>query len=82
MWGMCRCMKHPPNHQDNNDEYNQTLYLSVISRLCYCAVVGVADGGCAGCLYYHAELSGGNAVLNPAHDQAYFTSAITTLVIG
>ncbi len=27
---MCRCMKHPPNHQDNNDEYNQTLYLSVI----------------------------------------------------
>lgn len=25
---------------------------------------------------------GGNAVLNPAHDQAYFTSAITTLVIG
>lgn len=24
----------------------------------------------------------GNAVLNPAHDQAYFTSAITTLVIG
>lgn len=30
-----------PNHQDNNDEYNQTLYLSVISRLCYCAVVGV-----------------------------------------
>ena len=60
---MCRCMKHPPNHQDNNDEYNQTLYLSVISRLCYCAVVGVADGGCAGCLYYHAEFSGGNAVL-------------------
>lgn len=47
-----------PNHQDNNDEYNQTLYLSVISRLCYCAVVGVADGGCAGCLYYHAEFSG------------------------
>ncbi|MDY9275277.1 hypothetical protein UZ979_12990, partial [Escherichia coli] len=33
-------------------------------------------------LPYHAEFSGGNAVLNPAHDQAYFTSAITTLVIG
>lgn len=62
--GVCAAVWSIPNHQDNNDEYNQTLYLSVISRLCYCAVVGVVDGGCAGCLYYHAEFSG-NAVLNP-----------------
>lgn len=49
---------------------------------CYCTVVGVADGGCAGCLCNHAEFSGRNTVLNPAHAQAYFPSAITTMVIG
>ena len=42
----------------------------------------MADGGCAGCFCYHAEFSGRDTVLYPAHDQAYFTSAITTLVIG
>lgn len=42
----------------------------------------MADGGCAGCFCYHAEFSGRDTVLYPAHDQAYFTSAITTMVIG
>ena len=29
-----------------------------ISRLYYCTVLDMADGGCAGCLYYYAEFSG------------------------
>lgn len=77
-----RCMTHHLNNQDNKDEENQTLYLSAISRLCYCAVVGMADGGCAGCCWYHTEFSDGDAVLKFVHAQAYFPSGITTWVIG
>lgn len=79
---MCCCMKYFLNYQDNNDEYNQILYLFVIFWFCYCVVVGVVDGGCVGCLYYYVEFFGGNVVFNFVYDQVYFIFVIIILVIG
>ncbi len=60
------------------------LYVAMcgISRLYYCTVVDVADGGCAGCLYYYAEFSGEILFSIPLMIRHISLLGITTLVIG
>ena len=76
-----RCMKHHPNHQDNNDEYNSDfiftlLFLGfvIVPLLVWPMVVAL---GCT-CIITLSFL--GEMLFSiPLMISAYFTSAITTL---